>query len=173
MTRIPTSCRDLDFEHVVKVFAACKANVRDAARKLDVPSSDLRRLVIAAPELRAAVFEREELRLDKAEAILERELDSDDPRYSAAAAFFVLRNAKRAVARGWRQPDVEVAVNNIGPPVRMRFHWGDGTHIATVEYPAGTRIPPPLEIEHDARDGVEEKPGVVDAVEEKPSGEQS
>jgi hypothetical protein len=153
---VPESVRDLDHDHVLRVFAACRANVREAAKRLHVPSSDLRRLVIAAPEFRAAMFEREELRLDKAEAILERELDSDDPRYSAAAAFFVLRNAKRAVVRGWRQPDVEVAVNNSGPPVRCRILWGDGTHVATVEYPGGTRLPRPLEIEHDP---VEEKPG--------------
>src|SRR6516162_9667414 len=143
MTRIPTSCRDLDFEHVVKVFAACRANVRDAARKLNVPSSDLRRLVIAVPELRAAVFEREELRLDKAEAILERELASNDPRYSAAAAFFVLRNAKRAVARGWRQPDVEVTVENQAPAKTFVFKWqGDGGNLGeTVIERDGKSIP--------------------------------
>jgi hypothetical protein len=144
------------------VLIACSVNITDAAKRLHVPSIDLRRLLSAAPELLALAAEKEERRLDKAEAILERELDSDDPRYSAAAAFFVLRNAKRAVARGWRQPDVEVAVANSGPPVRVDFRWGDGTHVATVEYPAGTRIPRPLEIEHDPRDGavaVEEKSG--------------
>jgi hypothetical protein len=160
--RIPTSCRDLDPDHVIAAFVACRANVSEAAKKLHVPSGDLRRLVLASPELMAAAFEKEERRLDKAEAILDRELESDDPRYSAAAAFFVLRNAKRAVARGWRQPDVEVAVANSGPPVRVAFRWGDGTHVATIDYPGGTRIPRPLEIEHDPRDGVaavEEKPG--------------
>jgi hypothetical protein len=109
---IPASCRDLDHDHVVKVFAACNANVGDAARRLHVPSADFRRFVIANPELMAVVFERVELRLDKAEAILERELDSSDPRYSAAAAFFVLRNARRAAERGWRQADATVTVNN-------------------------------------------------------------
>jgi hypothetical protein len=116
----------------------------------------------AVPELLALAAEKEERRLDRAEAILDPELNSDDARCSTVAAFFVLRNAKRAVARGWRQPDVEVAVNNSGPPVRMRFHWADGIHVATLDYPAGTRIPRPLEIEHDPRDGVaavEEKPG--------------
>ena len=144
------------------MLIACSVNITDAAKRLHVPSIDLRRLLSAAPELLALAAEKEERRLDKAEAILERELDSDDPRYSAAAAFFVLRNAKRAVARGWRQPDVEVAVANSGPPVRVAFRWGDGTHVATIDYPGGTRIPRPLEIEHDPRDGVaavEEKPG--------------
>jgi hypothetical protein len=63
----------------------------------------------------AAAFEKEERRLDRAEEILDRELNSEDPRHSAAAAFFLLRNAKRAVARGWRQPDVEIAVNDPAP----------------------------------------------------------
>src|SRR5271167_2062414 len=40
------------------------------------------------------------------------ELNSEDSRCATAAALFVLRNAKRAVARGWRQPDVAVEVNN-------------------------------------------------------------
>jgi hypothetical protein len=163
VSRLPASVRDLDPEYVAKVFAASKANVRDAARKLNVPSADLRRLVAVSQELMATVFEKEERRLDKAEEILDRELASDDPRYSAAAGFFVLRNARRAVARGWRQPDVEVAVADSGPPVRCRILWGDGTPVATVEYPAGTRLPRPIEIEHDPRDGVA-------AVDEKPGG---
>jgi hypothetical protein len=147
--RTPASCRDLDYDRVLRVFIACHANVREAAKKLRVPSQDLRRLVIASPDLMAAVFEKEERRLDKAEAILDRELNSDDPRYSAAAAFFVLRNAKRAAARGWRQPDVAVDVNvATGPPVRCHFQWADGTHIGAIDYPAGTKIPRPLEIEH-------------------------
>jgi hypothetical protein len=145
---IPASCRDLDHNDVVATFIACRANVSDAAKRLHVPSADLRRLVVALPELLAAAFEKEERRLDKAEAILDRELNSDDPRYSAAAAFFVLRNAKRAVARGWRQPDVEVAVEASGPPVRCRFLWGDGSRVAMIDYPAGTVIPRTLEIEH-------------------------
>jgi hypothetical protein len=80
-------------------------------------------LVLASPELMAAAFEKEERRLDKAEAVLDRELNSDDPRYSAAAAFYVLRNAKRAIARGWRQPDVEVTVNNVTPAKTYVFRW--------------------------------------------------
>jgi hypothetical protein len=112
-----------------------------------------------APTARIAL--RTAFPFDEAEKILDRQLNSDDPRESTAAAFFVLRNAKRAVSRGWRQPDVEVAVNNSGPPVRVGFRWAEGTHVATVEYPAGTRIPRRLEIEHDPRDAVAavEKPG--------------
>jgi hypothetical protein len=148
--RIPESCRDLEHERVIAALTATNVNISAAARKLHVPSVDLRRLLYAAPELLALAAEKEERRLDKAEEILDRELNSDDPRYSAAAAFFVLRNARRAVSRGWRQPDVEVAINNnAGPPVPVAVRWADGTHIATMKVPAGTHIPRPLEIEHD------------------------
>jgi hypothetical protein len=96
---IPESVRDLDHDRVVAVLVATNVNISAAARRLHVPSSDLRRLMNANPDLLALAAEKEERRLDKAEAILDRELNSDDPRYSAAAAFFVLRNAKRAVVR--------------------------------------------------------------------------
>jgi hypothetical protein len=161
---IPESVRDLDREYVVKVFGACNANISDAARKLHVPSADLRRLVIAVPELMAAAFEKEERRLDKAEAILDRELTSDDPRYSAAAAFFVLRNAKRAVARGWRQPDVEVTVENAAPVRTCVFRWeGDEANLGeTVMERDGKSFPVPrYDRGDDCLDGEVAEPAVL------------
>jgi hypothetical protein len=51
----------------------------------------------------------------------------------------------------------------------MQFKWLDETHVATVDYPGGTRIPRPLEIEYDdSAQAAEEAP---DAVEEKPDVE--
>jgi hypothetical protein len=143
---IPESVRDLDHDRVVAVLVATNVNVSAAARRLHVPSSDLRRLMNANPDLLALAAEKEERRLDKAEEILDRELNSDDPRYSAAAAFFVLRNAKRAVARGWRQPDVEVTVENQAPAQTYIFKWaGDGTNLGeTVIERDGKSIPVPL-----------------------------
>jgi hypothetical protein len=124
---------------------ASNVNVSEAAKRLRVPSADLRRLVLASPELLAAAFEKEERRLDRAEAILDRELNSNDPRYSAAAAFFVLRNAKRAVARGWRQPDVEVTVENQAPAKTFVFKWqGDELDLGeTIMERDGKSIPVP------------------------------
>jgi hypothetical protein len=122
---LPESVRDLERDHVVKTLTACNVNITAAARKLDVPSADLRRLLYAAPELLSLAVEKEERRLDRAEEILERELQSDDPRYSAAAAFFVLRNAKRASDRGWRQPDapVSASVTVDAGSRRLVFRW--------------------------------------------------
>jgi hypothetical protein len=144
-SRLPESVRDLDHDRVVAALVVCNMNVSAAAKKLHVPSADLRSLMAASPELLALAAEKEERRLDKAEAILDRELNSDDPRYSAAAAFFVLRNAKRAVARGWRQPDVEIAVENAAPAQTYIFKWaGDGGNIGeTVIERDGKSIPVP------------------------------
>jgi hypothetical protein len=144
--RVPASVRDLDPDRVLAALVACNVNVSEAAKRLRVPSADLRRLVLASPELMAAAFEKEERRLDKAEQILDRELNSDDPRYSAAAAFFVLRNAKRAGARGWRQPDVEITVENAPAEKTYVFKWaGDGGSLGeTVMERDGKSIPVPL-----------------------------
>jgi hypothetical protein len=142
---VPESVRDLDPDRVLAVLVACGVNVSEAAKRLHIPSADLRRLVLASPDLMAAVFEKEERRLDRAEEILDRELNSDDPRYSAAAAFFVLRNAWRAVARGWRQPDVEVTVENAAPARTYVFRWeGDEANLGeTVMERDGKSIPVP------------------------------
>jgi hypothetical protein len=144
-SRLPESVRDLDHDHVVAALVACNVNVSAAAKKLHVPSADLRSLMAVSPDLLALAAEKEERRLDKAEAILDRELSSDDPRYSAAAAFFVLRNARRAVARGWRQPDVEVTVENQAPAKTFVFKWqGDELDLGeTIMERDGKSIPVP------------------------------
>jgi hypothetical protein len=172
---VPESVRDLDLDRVLAVLIACNVNVTEAAKRLRVPSADLRRLVLASPDLMAAAFEKEERRLDKAEAILDRELNSDDPRYSAAAAFFVLRNAKRAVARGWRQPDVEVTVENAAPARTYVFKWEgddlgetvmerDGKSIPVPRYDSGDDCvegevaKPPVLLEHEDPTALKPKP---------------
>jgi hypothetical protein len=139
---VPESVRDLNPDRILAALIACNVNVSEAAKRLRVPSADLRRLVLASPELLAAAFEKEERRLDKAEAILDRELNSDDPRYSAAAAFFVLRNAKRAVARGWRQP-LEITVENQAPAKTYVFKWEGDDPSETVLKRDGQSIPVP------------------------------
>jgi hypothetical protein len=172
---VPESVRDLDPDLVLAALVACNVNVSEAAKRLRVPSADLRRLVLASPDLMAAAFEKEERRLDKAEEILDRELNSDDPRYSAAAAMFVLRNAKRAVARGWRQPDVEVVVENAAPERTFVFKWagGGGTLGQTVIERDGKSIPVPRYDDGNCLEGAVATPAVLiehrDAVAPKPA----
>jgi hypothetical protein len=57
----------------------------------------------------------------------------------------VLRNAKRAVARGWRQPDVEVAVENAAAEKTYVFKWaGDESNLGeTMLERDGKSVPVP------------------------------
>jgi hypothetical protein len=148
-SRLPASVRNLDHDRVVAILIAANVNVSVAAKKLNVPSAHLRQLISVNPELLALAAEKEERRLDRAEAILDRKLNSDDSRCATAAALFVLRNSRRAVSRGWRQADVEVAVERSGPPIRTNIMWGDGTRVAVVDFPHGTVFPQRQLIEHD------------------------
>jgi hypothetical protein len=47
----------------------------------------------------------------------------------------VLRQHKRAVDRGWRQPDADVTVNANVRMEKQRIVWGDGTVVADIEVP--------------------------------------
>ena len=70
--RIPESVAHLDVEIVAAALIRNDANVRNAARALGVPSGDLRKLVLVDQRLADAALEAVELRLDDAEANLER-----------------------------------------------------------------------------------------------------
>jgi hypothetical protein len=65
---IPESCADLDLPTVGEELIRTMGNVRAAARAPMVPTSDLRRLVWAYPELMDAALEAGERALDAAEA---------------------------------------------------------------------------------------------------------
>jgi hypothetical protein len=161
-SRLPASVRDLDPDRVVAALVSTNVNITAAARKLHVPTSDLRHLVYVVPELLSLAIDKEERRLDRAEEILDRELNSDDPRYSAAAAFFVLRNARRAVARGWRQPDVEVTVENAAPARRLVFKWeGDDLDETVMERDGKSIAVPRYERGDDCLAGEVAKPAVL------------
>ena len=95
--RIPQSVAHLDVETVAAALIRHDANVRNAARALDVPSGDLRKLVFAeVHRLADAALEAVELRLDDAEANLCEALHCGDPRRRDAVSMFMLRNSQRA-----------------------------------------------------------------------------
>jgi hypothetical protein len=101
------------------------ANVRNAAAELGVPTSDLRQLTLVNQALINAAYEAEELRLDRAEAVVDAALKSDDSRRKDAAAYFILRNTARAKRRGWitsasASVDVNVQANKT---VNYTFRW--------------------------------------------------
>ena len=65
--RVPDSVAHLDPDVVVEVLSRHAVNVSDAAAELGVASVDLRRLLLARPQLTDAAVELEERRLDLAE----------------------------------------------------------------------------------------------------------
>src|SRR6478735_4458091 len=99
--RIPETVAHLDVELIAAALIRHDANVRNAARALDVPSGDLRKLVLADQRLADAALEAVELRLDDAEANLREALHCDDPRRRDAISMFMLRNTQRASKRGY------------------------------------------------------------------------
>jgi hypothetical protein len=99
--RIPESVAHLDIEIVAAALIRNDANVRNAARALDVPSGDLRKLVLADQRLADAALEAVELRLDDAEANLCEALHSEDARRRDTVSMFMLRNVQRAAKRGY------------------------------------------------------------------------
>jgi hypothetical protein len=99
--RIPETVAHLDVELIAAALIRHDANVRNAARALDVPSGDLRKLVLVDQRLADAALEAVELRLDDAEANLSEALHCGDPRRRDAVSMFMLRNTQRASKRGY------------------------------------------------------------------------
>ena len=78
--KVPDTVAHLDLGVVVEALSRHAINVSDAASELGVGSADLRRLLLAKPQLTDAAAEIEERRLDLAEKNIFEALKSDDPR---------------------------------------------------------------------------------------------
>jgi hypothetical protein len=123
---VPATVASLDHAVVVEALARHGCNVTDAAADLNVPASDLRRLMWANPRLQDEAFEVVESRLDKAEKNIAEALTSDDSRRRDAASFFVLRNTARAKRRGWITSSTsaaELSVTANAPARTVVFRW--------------------------------------------------
>jgi hypothetical protein len=102
----PANCADLDLALVERVLAKHFGDIPAAARELNIPIPDLRRLTWARPNL----LEEAELEcmgiVARAVGELIRALDSDDPRRRMWAAerimsSYMARNHPFAPARAW------------------------------------------------------------------------
>jgi hypothetical protein len=165
---IPSSVRSLPFDQVANALTETRVNVSAAARSLGVPPGDLRRALAIVRPLLDLVVEIEEQRIDKAVSNLDAMLDSANDGLRKEGSLFVLRQHKRAVDRGWRQPDAEVNVNANVRMETVRIVWRDGTHVADIECPVSEL---PRTIEHDpderARIDAERAAARTDADEER------
>jgi hypothetical protein len=138
--RVPESVAHLDVEIVAEALIRNDANVRNTARELDVPSGDLRRLILADQRLANAALEAVELRLDDAEANLHEALRRGDPRRRDAVSMFILRNTQRASKRGYATAasaaSLEISHNNQPSPQTIVYRWGgddSGPEMETIE----------------------------------------
>ena len=127
--RVPESVAHLDVEIVAAALIRHDANIRNAARALDVPSGDLRKLVLVDQRLADAALEAVELRLDDAEANLCEALHSEDPRRRDAVSMFLLRNTQRASKRGYAvaasAASLEVGFGDQAAPRNYVIRWAN------------------------------------------------
>jgi hypothetical protein len=154
---IPAAIKQIPFDQLVEALLASKVNVVETARTLGVRPTELRHAMAVVPALFDLVMERDEQRLDKAEAHLDAMLESENAGDRKDAAFFVLRQSKRAAQRGWRQPDAEVnGNNNVVNLVPVRYTWRDGTVLCDDLVPAHL-LPKTIDHDPDERARVDEE----------------
>jgi hypothetical protein len=88
--KVPDSCADLDPAKVVRALERSFGQIPPAARELNVPAPDLRRLTWAQPRLLEEALEEHELAVQRAMGVVIQALYSDDPRRQMWAADKIL-----------------------------------------------------------------------------------
>lgn len=79
MLNIPAACADLDLALVSRVLAKHYGDLPAAARELNIPTPDLRRLTWAKPELLEEAEDRCGEVVARAQSVVLQALYSDDP----------------------------------------------------------------------------------------------
>jgi hypothetical protein len=130
--RFPESLRHLDLTVVGRALVETEGNVTAAAKKLGVPSHELRRLTWSVPALMDVALELAERMIDAAESRLREALESDDPGRRLTAAMFVLSKHRLARERGWGQN----GRSNLPPPEFVVY----GSDVNNVRVPEDARI---------------------------------
>jgi hypothetical protein len=148
---LPATVAHLDVDAVADVLINHHANIRNAARALNVPSGDLRKWVLLDERLSAAAVEAIELKLDVAEANLHEALGSEDPRRRDAVSMFFLRHMQRAAKRGYAVAALGVEANaEPAPRVRYTIRWANETQCEEIERDGWTiSVPKYITGDHD------------------------
>ena len=97
---IPPSCIHLDRCAIEAELIATDGNITAAAKALEVPSADLRRLVWST-DLAETVYEAIEGVLDEAQGVLRAALDGADETHRLQAAKTLLTQTTAGRRRGW------------------------------------------------------------------------
>ena len=129
---VPASCAKLDLARVELALIKHHANVRAAARELDVPSGDLRKLTWSHPRLIELALEEAERLVDRAEERIREALDGDHPDRALSAATFILSHHRAARERGWSRSSSAGssydAYNDDPPPQTIKICWLGDSH---------------------------------------------
>ena len=115
---IPASCAKLDLNRVRRMLIKKHGNISATAKKLGVPTHDLRLMALAVPALTNAALEVEEQALDEAEAVIRRALRESDVTRRIAAAGHILRTSPAARRRGFGR-----SIDEAPPPAPVVIKW--------------------------------------------------
>jgi hypothetical protein len=105
LNQVPVSCAALDPADVAAELVASGGNVSAAAKKFDVPTGDLRKLVWSSSSLVDLVYEELEQAADEARQVLLDGLRSDDEAWRLKAAVTLLTQTEAGRRRGWGRGD--------------------------------------------------------------------
>ena len=98
---VPASVAGLSLAVVERALIKHHANVRAAAKELNVPSGDLRKLTWCHPRLVELALEEVQQLVDRAEERIREALHGADPDRALSAATFILSHSRAARERGW------------------------------------------------------------------------
>ena len=103
------------------------ANVSAAARELNVPSGDLRKLTWSHPRLIELALEEAERLIDRAEERVREALDGDHPERALQASIYVLSHHRVARERGWSRSSAAGSSYDARaddpPPATIKVCW--------------------------------------------------
>lgn len=98
---VPASCRDLEVGRAARALISADGSFTAAARKLEVPTTDLRTFLRASPALAAAAGEGLDRLIDKTRQVFLDGLENPDKAVRLKAAAAVLRTFPAARRRGF------------------------------------------------------------------------
>jgi hypothetical protein len=128
--KVPDSCADLCLAKVVRALERSFGQIPPAARELNVPAPDLRRLTWAQPKLLEEALEEHELAVSQAMGVVIEALYSDDLRRQMWASDKIMsswlaRDHPLAPARRGRGVDA--------PQPQVTFRWDGASPTDKVE----------------------------------------
>ena len=125
--KVPDSCADLCPAKVVRALERSFGQIPAAARELDVPIPDLRRLTWAQPKLLEEALEEHELAVARAMGVVIQALDSPDWRRQMWASDKIMSSW---LARDHPFAPARRGSAHVSESRTITFRWADGAFAA-------------------------------------------